>query len=233
MRGTFFALVLLPAAVMAEDLNSLVVRCAPLVHPSTMASIISTESGGNPLAILDNGSSDVPRSQRIMRNYRPQTKEDAIRIARDLIAAGHIVDLGLVQINHRNLRKLGMSVDDAFDPCKNVAGGQNVLYDFYKEAAEQHGQGETALLSALSAYNTGNFRDGFQNGYVNKILSAAGRPVSALKVMPVKVRISKSARVVKLSYTGQEKVIGRITKEEAKVAGPAALGWNSSYALRN
>ena len=42
---------------------------------------------------------------------------------------------------------------------------------FYKKAAKQMGEGQPALLAALSAYNTGDMQKGFKSGYVHKYLS--------------------------------------------------------------
>lgn len=145
-------------------------RCAPSVAPETMLSIVQVESHNNPLAINVNGAAD-PAPAR--------TAEEAIRTAEALIRQGRSVDLGLGQINSKNLDWLGMSVAEAFDPCRNLAGAAKVLEAGYLSAARQAPQ-QQALRMAFSAYNTGDHRRGFANGYVAKVEAAASRVVPAL-----------------------------------------------------
>ena len=70
--------------------------------------------------------------------------------APQLIAAGHSVDLGLMQVNSMNLGLLGLSVSDAFTACRSV------------EAAAK-------LLALFSRYNTGSPQRGIANGYAAKV----------------------------------------------------------------
>jgi type IV secretion system protein VirB1 len=94
--------------------------------------------------------------------------KDAAALARAAIAAGYSVDLGLMQVNSRNLSMLGYTVEEMFEPCTNLKAGATILTANYTTAAARHGDGQEALRAALSAYNTGNFRNGFLNGYVAK-----------------------------------------------------------------
>ncbi len=137
----------------------LLLACAPNVAPATITAIIGVESRGNPLAINVNGGSR-PRAAGDAR--------EAAKIARAAIAAGYSVDLGLMQVNSRNLSKLGYTVEEMFEPCTNLQAGAAILSANYTTAAARHGDGQEALRAALSAYNTGNFRNGFLNGYVAK-----------------------------------------------------------------
>ena len=91
------------------------------------------------------------------------------------IEAGHSVDLGYMQVNSRNLPALGVSVEEMLsDGCKNIAAGAQILTAFYASALPKFGSEQAALRGALSAYNTGNFNQGFLNGYVARY-GAAGR----------------------------------------------------------
>jgi type IV secretion system protein VirB1 len=45
---------------------------------------------------------------------------DAVAIVRRYVAAGYSVDIGLGQINSRNLAHLGVSIEQAFEPCTNL-----------------------------------------------------------------------------------------------------------------
>lgn len=154
---------------MLPDLSALVQQCAPNVGPTTIMAIIRTESSGNPWAINDN-------TARLVR--QPATKEEAVATAKDLIGQGHSVDMGLGQVNSKNLAALGLSVEQVFEPCTNVAASAAILTAGYQRAVKQHGEGQPALLAALSAYNTGSLTLGFGNGYVQKVLANAGQPVA-------------------------------------------------------
>jgi type IV secretion system protein VirB1 len=138
----------------------LMMLCAPQVAPPTIQAIIQVESGGNPLAIGINGPFKLP--------YRPANVNDAARLAKRYIQAGYSVDLGLMQINSRNLKGLGYTVEQMFDPCLNLQAGARILQRGYRGATKRYGEGQEALRAALSAYNTGNYEDGFKNGYVAK-----------------------------------------------------------------
>lgn len=140
-------------------------QCAPSIAPATMLSVIKVESGFNPLAINVNGAADPPP---------PKDRAEAIRVAESLIRQGHSVDLGLGQINSRNLGWLGLSAAEAFDPCRNLAAAAKVLEQGFVGAARS-APPQQALRMAFSAYNTGDYARGFRNGYVAKVEAAAAR----------------------------------------------------------
>lgn len=131
--------------------------CAPNVAPQTIEQIIHVESLGNELTININGAK-LPQ--------KPTDAADAAKIAREYMAKGYSVDLGLMQVNSRNLASLGYTVEDMFEPCKNIAAGGRVLTAFYTSARPKYPDDQSALRAALSAYNTGNFEKGFTNGYL-------------------------------------------------------------------
>lgn len=140
--------------------------CAPNVAPATIAAIIQVESGGNRFALGVNGP--------IRNRPRPKNVEDAARQARHYMAQGYSVDLGLMQINSANLRGLGYTVEQMFDPCLNLKAGSRILSRGYQGAVKRYGEGQAALRAALSAYNTGNYEHGFKNGYVAKYYPKKG-----------------------------------------------------------
>ncbi len=156
--------------------------CASEVAPETLQAIIRVESGGNPLALNVNRLRGRPAPAATI----PQ----AAATARSYIALGYSVDLGLMQVNSRNLARLGLTVEQVLDPCTNIRAGAAILTPSYKAAARIHGEGQTALLAALSAYNTGTFTRGFSNGYVRRYFKsgpafeAAPRAVTANAPQP-------------------------------------------------
>lgn len=147
---------------------ALAAQCAPAVAPSTLLAVARAESALDPLAIGVNDPG-APRPT-------PRSKAEAIAAARRLLRSGRDVDLGLLQINGRNLAWLGLSLDAAFDPCRSLAAGARVLEDGYARGARRHGPGQAALRVALSYYNTGHATRGFANGYVARVTAQAGRP---------------------------------------------------------
>lgn len=156
---------------MLPGIEQLVIDCAPQVAPVTMMAIVRVESGGNPLAMNVNGKNRLVR--------QPQSREQAIAWSEWLISRGYSVDMGLAQVNSANLRRLNVSAAELFDPCANLAAGASILSANYADAARRFGSEQAALQAALSAYNTGNHRKGFSNGYVAKVTAAAhgGRPM--------------------------------------------------------
>ena len=143
-------------------LDAVLLACALNVHPVTMDAVVRVESGGNPIALHVNG---LPGAQP-----HPTSEAATVSTARAFMAAGFNVDLGLGQLNSRNLPALGYTIEEALDPCRNLSGAARILTASYQKAAVQMGPGQPALLAALSAYNTGNFQSGFLNGYVAKYL---------------------------------------------------------------
>lgn len=155
------------------DLAALIHQCAPQVGPSTMAAIVRTESGGYPWALNDN---------TLTLARQPATKDEAVAVASSLIAAGHSVDLGLGQVNSRNLPTLGLTVAQVLDPCTNLRASSAILQEGYRRASVVYGEGQQALLSAISAYNTGNLTNGFANGYVARVTMNAGVKIPGLQL---------------------------------------------------
>jgi type IV secretion system protein VirB1 len=161
------------------DLNailSLSLACAPGVAPETLAAIAYTESRFDPLAI---GVNAGPRPAR-----RARDAADAARIAKDLLARGANLDLGVAQINSGNLDWLNLSVEATFNPCRNLEAAGRVLRAGYRLAPQERPQ--AALRRAVSRYNTGHPTRGFANGYVARVEAAAARLGLSAPVEPVR-----------------------------------------------
>jgi type IV secretion system protein VirB1 len=84
----------------------------------------------------------------------------------------HSVDLGLMQINSANLAPLGLSIADAFDPCRSMRAGAQVLQTDYR----------AAIRDTLSRYNTGDPVTGIENGYVARVEASARTIVPSISV---------------------------------------------------
>ena len=160
-----------------DTMLALARTCAPYVAPSTLVAVAHAESRFNPFAIGVNGP--APRS------LYPATAEAATRTASALIAEGRSIDLGLGQINSANLQWLGLTVADAFDPCKNLAASARVLAHGYQPAGPSPEARQAALRVAFSRYNTGDPERGFRNGYVAKVERSAAEIAPRLALTPV------------------------------------------------
>lgn len=157
---------------------ALVLACAPQVHADTAQALVSVESGFNPWAIGVVGGS-------LLR--QPRHRREAVATAKALQAAGWNFSVGLGQINVGNFKRLGLTLEAAFEPCSNLGAMQTVLAECFDRAqapASTQPVDQAALRQALSCYYSGNFTTGFRHGYVAKVLvavSAAGRSVPPLQ----------------------------------------------------
>lgn len=131
---------------------SIATACAPSVDAHMLAGIAEHESGLRPYAVHDNTTG---------KSTFAGAKADAIGIASELLRQGHNLDLGLWQINNRNLGLLHLSVDEAFDTCEAAGGAARLIHLFSK-------------------YNTGSPTKGIENGYATGVVSATRRVKSAM-----------------------------------------------------
>ncbi|WP_416067658.1 type IV secretion system protein VirB1 [Rhizobium sp. ZK1] len=97
--------------------------CAPMVQVEMLAGVVSLESKFLPLAIRIN--SGVPLAAQ------PASKAEAIELATSLIADHQDIQIGLGGIDVEKLRKLNLSVSDAFDPCLNLKATASLLEGYY------------------------------------------------------------------------------------------------------
>lgn len=95
---------------------------SPSVAP-IIVGIAQHESGLRPYAIHDNVAH---------KSYFPETAEQAVVMARSLIAIGHSsLDLGVGQVNTSNMGWTGLTLERAFDPCRNFTAAAAVLFARY------------------------------------------------------------------------------------------------------
>lgn len=179
-------------AYSAATLLALASQCAPSVAPETVLAIIQTESSGEPFALNVNGGRQPARQSNA---------GDAAATARRYVASGYSVDLGLGQINSRNMRWLGLTWETIFDPCTNVAALARVLTTNYN-AVSAGRDPQTALRVALSMYNTGSQTRGFRNGYVAKVIHNAG-----ISSIPAPFDTNVASIALASSATGDPRVV--------------------------
>ena len=153
----------------AATFIGLTALCAPLVHPTTAQAIASTESAFNENAI------GVVAAHL---ESQPHNVEEALATANALRTQGRNFSIGLAQINIHTLDRLGMSLADGFDACKNLRAMQTVLGDCHARASSS-ADAQATLRRALSCYYSGNFTTGFRHGYVNRVVSNAQKTARA------------------------------------------------------
>jgi len=146
--------------------------CGAAVHIDTLAAVARAESRFDSAAINDNTAH---------RRYSGLSDAQATATATRLLAAGHSLDLGLMQVNSANLHGLGLSVSDSFEPCKSIAAGARVLVDGYRSPGAGI-DAQPAIYRALSYYNTGSPLRGFGNGYVARVQASAEQIVPAIRL---------------------------------------------------
>lgn len=167
----------------AADTSAFLARCAPKVHAETLGAIVRTESSGHMFVLSDDGPRALPWSKRkhMVRSFRPGSLQEAANLARDLIAQGHLVGIGLTQVSSQHLPRLGVSLEQLLDPCTNLAVGGQILQVLYNQALREFRDEQTALRAAISAFNTGNFDSGIKNGYVARVIANARSGVPELR----------------------------------------------------
>jgi type IV secretion system protein VirB1 len=198
----------------------LFMACAPNVAPQTIQKIIRVESKGNPLAINVNAKwvneldkYGKPKRRKVTFQYPIEVKtvQDAVTVAYAAIADGHTVDMGYMQVNSSNLKALGYSVEEMFDPCKNIAAGARVITEFYSQTKPKYSDEQSALLAALSAYNTGSYSRGFENGYVSRYFNDPPIHISAPAISSASNPYTADTAVVSIHNHKKEKTMN--TKE--------------------
>jgi type IV secretion system protein VirB1 len=137
-------------------------QCAPAVDPHMLVGIAQQESGLETRTLHDDTSGKVLHGAGVIDS------------ARQLIAAGHSVDLGAWQINSRNLSLLGLGIADAFEPCKSVAAAAR-------------------LIELFSRYNTGSPSRGIANGYAPAVMASIHAVKAAGPATPVMAQQPSSA----------------------------------------
>lgn len=148
-------------------------QCAPTVAAETLVSVVYTESHFDPYAIGVNAKG--------VAAPKVSDRASAIAAARSLIARGYNIDLGLGQINSANLKPLNLSIEDAFEPCRNLAASARVLAENYTSVAKSGRSTEDAIATAMSMYNTGNRWKGFVNGYVGKVYASSSSIIPQIR----------------------------------------------------
>jgi len=139
---------------------ALAASCAPQVAPQTLLAIATVESDLSPWVVHDNTAK---------HQYSPVSAEEGIGLAKQLRAAGHNIDSGIMQVNSgpggEHWVSLNVSLEDTFNPCINIRAGAQEYCSYEPSQCQPAPQ-------ALSRYNTGSPIRGVENGYVRRVVNA-------------------------------------------------------------
>ena len=153
--------------------------CAKPVPAATLLAIARTESALYPWALSLNRPRRVAQAAGVDGEARlvrqPRSKTEALRWATQLEARGITVSLGLMQINSEELKRFGVPLAVALEPCTNLKLGALLLSYHYRVSGREGRVCDLPLAEALSRYNSGHPSYGLRSGYVEKVFGAAGR----------------------------------------------------------
>lgn len=96
------------ASLSFDEFSQLARECAPSVAPSTLGAIAKVESRFDPLVLHDNTTGET---------LHWKNPADATHNLQHRLAAGHSVDVGIMQVNSKNFAHLGLDPGNAIEPC--------------------------------------------------------------------------------------------------------------------
>lgn len=188
------ALSVASADVLAEEaFATLAKRCAPNIAPDTLKAIVQTESAFNPYAIGVVGGAIA----------QPKSFQDAMIAIAKLETDRKNYSVGLAQINKNNFKKYGIDAQKALDACTNLNVAGQILGECFSRANKENKSKKTALTDALSCYYSGNFKTGYEHGYVDKVKKHALETVS----VPSLTQTNEQDSLVESSRTSSPKLI--------------------------
>ena len=198
--------------------SELAAKCAPAVHPQTLKSLIGNESTYNPYAI---GVVDG----RLER--QPQSLREAVATAERLEREGFRFSVGIGQLLVTNMRALGLSYAQAFEPCRNLQAISELMVKNYTKALTANPNPQEALRDSFSMYYSGNPVRGYQPdkegdlSYVQKVVVGALNPSSADPIVPaVEATAGDEAIPVAVASPGARKAPVRARTASAKQGDP-------------
>lgn len=150
----------LPFFVQAA-IEPIIQKCLPKSHWHIMSAITKVESDYQPYAVHIN-SRDGNQSKVF------SSQQEAKEFIKELVKKKANFDIGLTQINSSHFKpgrvfgRQGLTPFDALDPCNNLKMGAFIFSDNFRRYG--------GVADALSAYNTGHPKKGYENGYIDNYL---------------------------------------------------------------
>ncbi|WP_213957508.1 lytic transglycosylase domain-containing protein [Variovorax sp. dw_954] len=166
------------------QVDALLQECAPQVSPVLMQALVRTESAWQQFAI------GMDKAQGAVK--QPASLPEAVAKAKELAAGGRKFSVGLAQIHVSNVALYGMTWEQAFDACQNLAVGQKILWNFYHRASASGYTGVAAIWAALRGYNSGGVGRAISDEYANRIFAY-------MSSAPPRVQIAGGVSITKAS----------------------------------
>jgi type IV secretion system protein VirB1 len=162
----------------------LAAQCAPQVPAATIAAIVRVETDFHPFAIRLNsaapGQAGSPR--------QPLSKAEAVMRAKALHLAGQDLDLGLAGVPADEIEAAGLSIEDAFEPCKSLGLAARLVDRVWRAAVKRGLKDQEAEKEALAAYyGRGEAAVGREAGYVERVLEAKSELADRLGTLSLRV----------------------------------------------
>ncbi|MGK9086096.1 lytic transglycosylase domain-containing protein [Brucella intermedia] len=198
---------------MSDAFVDLANSCAPIVQVETLAAIVSLESRFRPFNIRINSGMPLP--------MQPASKSEAIEIATALIADHQDIQIGLGGLGTEALRKMNLSLSDAFDPCRNLNATATLLDSYYRHAlrlADNPQQAETVMLQ--SWYGRGDPSLGKMVRYDEQVRKETARLLSK----PGKLAIEAPDRQGAREHRNQAQQDGKIARQISRT--DEAASWD-------
>lgn len=152
-------------------LAELILACAPALDPRLASALIKQESSYNQFAI------GMDSKHNIKLSRQPKNVQEAVSTASDLAQKGYSFSVGLTQIHITNVKKWGISWEQAFTPCTSLQISQSIFLSFYKIAQNSGYRDQNAVFAALRGYNSGSVNAQVSNSYASSILANATKTV--------------------------------------------------------
>lgn len=200
---------------MMDGFVDLARHCAPAVQVETLAALVSVESGFNPLAIRVNTSRPLQQ--------QPATKAEAVQVATALMAEGHDIDLGLGGVNGTDLRKGGLTIGEAFEPCTNLKATATLLQSHYRAAVARGASDPEARRQMVVAYyGRGDMEPGTLVRFEERVRREAKRLAPELSTIRVKADRTDLPALEVTGAPTAPSTAAEAGPKEARVAAPAA-----------
>ena len=167
------------------------------ISKSLAVAIASVESGLKPWVLNIEG-----------QPFRFDSKEKALAMAEEALAAGKSFDVGLMQVNSQWLRRFDIPLEAALDPLANIYFGGWIL----KQEIARHGD----IKSAIGAYHSPT--PARASRYADQVMDALERG-------------PQSAKTAKSSTKQPDSTAGQAVAEESAPSGSAMLISSQSSGL--
>jgi hypothetical protein len=158
---------------------------------------------------------------------QPKSLREAVATAERLEREGFRFSVGIGQLLVTNMRALGLSYAQAFEPCRNLQAISELMVKNYTKALTANPNPQEALRDSLSMYYSGNPVRGYRPdkegdlSYVQKVVVGALNPSSADPIVPaVEATAGDEAIPVAVASPGARKTPVRARTASSKHSDP-------------